>query len=181
MPLQFVVAHQSFIEWEPLGGILLANAIVLYGLHCIVFYNRSALVEKSWEIDIVQDIECIKSTPSGDCLAMKVISPDNSLLLWNTGDPSIKPSQEIILTQSIIAWEFVSAEVLTILTAQELRIYRRDAQTTQYNLYHFYQLAARTFAWASAGGAVSATKQSISTLILLGRQGECSIVELMGV
>lgn len=48
---------------------------------------------------------------------MKVKSPDNSLFLWNTGDPSIKPFQEIILTQSIIEWNFVSQEILTILTA----------------------------------------------------------------
>lgn len=116
VPLQFVNTQQSFIDWEPQGGILLSNAIVLYGTHSIVFYSRGSLVEKAWEIDIVQDIECLKSTPHGDCLAMKVRTPDNSLFLWNTGDPSVKPSQEIILTQSILEWEFVAEDLLTILT-----------------------------------------------------------------
>lgn len=32
----------------------MANAIILYSNHAIVFYNRGNLVEKSWEIDIVQ-------------------------------------------------------------------------------------------------------------------------------
>jgi hypothetical protein len=129
----------------------------------------------------VQEIECIKSTPKGDCLAMKVKSPDNSLFLWNTGDPSIKPSQEIILTQSIIEWEFVSSEVLTILTPEELRLYRKDARSSQYNLYHFYQLAFRTFSWVKLNGITPPIRQSISTLVLLGRKGECSVVELSGI
>lgn len=90
--------------------------MVLYGAHCIMFYSRGALLEKAWEIDIVQDIECLKSTPEGDCLAMKVRNPDNSLFLWNTGDPSVKPFQEIILTQSIVQWDFVSEDMLVILT-----------------------------------------------------------------
>lgn len=109
IPLQFISTQQSFIDWQPNGGILLSNAIVLYGLHSIVFYNRSTLIEKSWQIDILQDIECIKSTPKGECLGMKVKNPDNSLFLWNTRDPSIKPAQEIILTQSIIEWEFFNS------------------------------------------------------------------------
>jgi hypothetical protein len=181
VPLQFVNAQQAFIDWEPQGGILLANAIVLYGAHCIVFYSRGSLVEKAWEIDIVQDIECLKGTPSGDCLAMKVRTPDNSLFLWNTGDPSVKPSQEIILTQSILEWQFVSDHLLTILTHAELRLYRREGSGGQFNLYHFYQLATRTFAWVAVPASLPAARQSISTLLLLGRKGECAVVELSAV
>ena len=124
-PLQLVRAMQAFIDWEPVGGILVGGAMVLYGPHCIVFYNRGSLVEKAWEIDIVQDIECLRCTPQGDCLAMKVRAPDNSLFLWNTADPSVKPTQEIILTQSIAEWHFVAEDILAILTTSEFRIYRR--------------------------------------------------------
>ena len=146
-----------------------------------MFYNRGSMVEKSWEIDIVQDIECLKSTPSGDCLAMKVRTPDNSLFLWNTHDPSVKPSQEITLTQSIVEWQLVTEDLLAILTQSEFRLYCRDGRGGQFNLYHFYQLASRTFTWVPFPTLPSSARQSISTLILLGRRGECTVLELPGV
>jgi hypothetical protein len=141
-----------------------------------MFYNRGSQVEKAWEIDIVQDIECLKSTPHGDCLAMKVKAPDNSLFLWNTGDPSVKPSQEIILTQSIVEWQFVGEDSLAILTHSEFRLYRREARGGQFNLYHFYQLASRTFAWVALNARTPPSRQSISSVLLLGKKGECSVL-----
>lgn len=60
-PLQLAVTQQSFIDWQPSGGILLESSIVLYGCHGIVFYRRGALLEKAWQIDVLQDIEEIKT------------------------------------------------------------------------------------------------------------------------
>lgn len=65
----------------------------------------------------------------------------------------------------------MSKEVLTILTASELRIYRRDDKSPQFNLYHFYKIAFKTFAWVSQASLSLSNKQSICTITLLGKKG----------
>ena len=51
-PLQLVSHQQFFVDWQPKGGILLEHHIVLFGLHGIVFYLRSSLMEKAWQISL---------------------------------------------------------------------------------------------------------------------------------
>lgn len=51
-PLQLVSQQQSFVDWQPTGGILLQHHIVLFGLHGIVFYMRTSLMEKAWQISL---------------------------------------------------------------------------------------------------------------------------------
>ena len=64
-PLQLVNTQQNFIDWQPQGGILMATTIVLYAQHLIVFYNRGSLMEKTWQIEVKQDIEEVKGS-AGD-------------------------------------------------------------------------------------------------------------------
>jgi hypothetical protein len=91
--------------------------VVLYGIHGIVFYTRGNIMEKTWQIDVLQRIEEIKVNPNDELIAMKVKDPSNSLFLWHLAEPSVKPTQEIILTQPIIQWEFIRKDLLVILTS----------------------------------------------------------------
>jgi hypothetical protein len=58
---------------------------------------------------------------------------------------SHKPTQEIILTQPILQWEFIRKDMLVILTADELRVYIRREGI--FSLYHFYLCSGRNFCW----------------------------------
>ena len=62
-PLQIIVDCQSFVDWEPLGGILMQHIVVLYGLHGIIFYTKGKILEKTWEVEVLQDIEQVKGSP----------------------------------------------------------------------------------------------------------------------
>lgn len=92
-PLQLAVIQQSFIDWQPSGGILMENNVVLYGSHGIVFYARGNIMEKGWQIQVLQDIEEIKANTNEEIIGMKVKSPSNSLFLWRLSEPNVKPSQ----------------------------------------------------------------------------------------
>jgi hypothetical protein len=54
---------------------------------------------------------------------MKVSNPHNTLFIWDVNNLTLKPSQEIILTQNIIKWEFVDEKILAILTLSDFRVY----------------------------------------------------------
>lgn len=127
-PLQLTIVQQSFVEWEPLGGILMRNSVVLYGVHSIIFYSRASIMEKMWEIDILQQIEDIRSNRSDSVIALRAATPSNTLLLWRTAEPSLRPAQEITLTLPILQWKLVGTHILLILTASELRLYYKNAQ-----------------------------------------------------
>jgi hypothetical protein len=109
MPLQLAQKEQCFLEWQPTGGIIMKNNIILYDLHSIVFMVRGGLMQKSWEIDIIQDIDEIKTNDSESSLAMKVKNPNNTIFIWKMDDLNIKPNQEIILNEEILQWEFYSS------------------------------------------------------------------------
>lgn len=54
---------------------------------------------------------------------MKVKEQNNTLYLWNLGDISTKTSQEIVLHEPIIKWEFYLEDMLIIMTSSEIRAY----------------------------------------------------------
>lgn len=62
LPLRLIEYQQEYLEWEPVGGLALGSLIILYDKSTIAFYYRSPKVEKSWEIDVVQEIEEVKSS-----------------------------------------------------------------------------------------------------------------------
>jgi len=117
-PLQIATLQQSFIDWEPQGGILMQHQTVLYNQHRIVFYNRNTMLEKHWEVEVIQTIQNVKGCPGDQTVAMKVKDPGNSLFLWSMLEPSVKPAQEIILTEPILQWEFIRNDLLLILTSE---------------------------------------------------------------
>jgi hypothetical protein len=54
---------------------------------------------------------------------MKVKEAQNTLFIWRLNEPSSKPTQEIILTQNILQFDFIHENTLVILTSSELRMY----------------------------------------------------------
>ena len=168
-PLQLAIQQQSFIDWEPRGGVLMKSSIALFGDHCIAFYARGSLMQKLWEIDIVQEIESIGVSQGDLVIGMKVRQPSNTLFLWNQNDPSPKPHQDIVLTQPIIQWQFIGENVLAILTAQELRIYYRNS-TNQYNLYNYYLVEAGAFSWVGHYNPHHHHALSVNSVLHQGRQ-----------
>jgi len=72
IPLQLACEQQSFVDWHPSGGILMQHQIVLFGTHGIIFYTKSNIMEKTWQIEVLQDIEELKCNSSEQALVMKV-------------------------------------------------------------------------------------------------------------
>ena len=54
---------------------------------------------------------------------MKVSNPNNTLFIWNVNALTMKPSQEIILTEKVLQWEFVDDKILAVLTVGDFRLY----------------------------------------------------------
>ena len=178
-PLQLVSQQQSFVDWQPTGGILLQHHIVLFGLHGIVFYLRSSLMEKAWQISLQQDIQELKCNTSEEVLVMKVKEAQNTLFIWRLGEPASKPAQEIILTQNILQFDFINESTLVILTSSELRVYVYDGE---FNLYDFYLVNAVSFSSIkTAASPVPPQKVSVSSIILINDQGVASLWELYGI
>jgi hypothetical protein len=64
--------QESFVDWSPSGGILMLHNVILYGKHAIVFYARGNIMEKTWQIEVLQDIQEVKGSPDDQAIAMKV-------------------------------------------------------------------------------------------------------------
>ena len=110
---------------------------------------------------------------------MKVREPGNSLFLWNMMDLSIKPNQEIVLTQPIVQWQFVRRDLLAILTSSELRVYIRDTEG-QFNLYHFYLIKGKQFCWVEFPLTDRDNRLSINSIVVMQCKGVAKVIELYG-
>ena len=50
----------------------MGTSIALYGDHSIAFYSRTNLMQKQWEIEILQEIESIGVSQGDYVIGMKV-------------------------------------------------------------------------------------------------------------
>jgi hypothetical protein len=55
-PLRLIEYQQTYLDWEPIGGLSMSNLVVLYDKTTIAFYYRTPKLEKSWSINVVQEI-----------------------------------------------------------------------------------------------------------------------------
>ena len=72
---------------------------------------------------MVQEIEEIKYAQSENYIGMKVRERSNTLYLWDLGDISTKSSQEIVVFDDIVKWEFYLEDMLVVMTKSEIRTY----------------------------------------------------------
>ena len=71
-PLRLIEYQQEYLDWEPVGGLAMTNMVILYDKATIAFYYRSPKLEKSWSIDVIQEIEQVKHSPDEKFIALKV-------------------------------------------------------------------------------------------------------------
>ena len=71
-PLRLIEYQQEYLDWEPAGGLSMANMVILYDKSTIAFYYRNPKLEKSWAIDVIQEIEEVKGSHDEKFIALKV-------------------------------------------------------------------------------------------------------------
>lgn len=92
-PLGLAAFKQEILDWEPLGGVCLTAVLILHDRHTINFYERGQSIKKTWTIEVMQEINEIKSSPQEKVIGMTVREKKNTIFLWNLHDISNKPFQ----------------------------------------------------------------------------------------
>lgn len=55
-PLSLGLFKQTFLDWEPRGGLCLSSVLILFDKHTINFYERTQNMKKTWTIEVMQEI-----------------------------------------------------------------------------------------------------------------------------